>query len=427
MPQVERIPRFLGILLVALLLSGCTLVTVDQMYAPPRRSQEDRALQSAIDQAMTGLEYSAPAAGEYQQTVQTADLDGDGEEEYLLFAKAREEKPLRILIFHRQDGGFYHTETLESYGERFDRVEYAQLDGKGGVEIVVGVRLSDKLPRSVSAYAWTDGESVRLLSATCSAFLTLSMDAAPGGELLLLRPGEGENDPGIAELYTFLDGATQRSNRVEMSAPTARLRRVLTGALADGTPAVFAASSAGEGNLITDVFALLNGELRNVSPGGALRGDDVLAEDIDGDGILELPQVLARQPDGEGSLIRWYALAPDGSEKTKRYTFHDFTAGWYLDLDPGWVDRVTVAQREDAWEFSLTDEKTQESRLIFTIYAFSGADRDAQAVSRNRFLLLRAEQTTFAARLEADSAAVTRQGLMDSFHLILRDWKTGEM
>ena len=69
MPQVERIPRFLGALLLALLLSGCALVTVDQMYAPPRRSQEDQALQSAIDQAMTGLEYSAPAAGEHQQTV----------------------------------------------------------------------------------------------------------------------------------------------------------------------------------------------------------------------------------------------------------------------------------------------------------------------------------------------------------------------
>ena len=76
-----RISKLLLVLAIALTLSGCAMRTVDQMYALPKRSQAYSNLQSAIDQAMTGLEYAAPSAGENQQTVQQADLNGDGLDE----------------------------------------------------------------------------------------------------------------------------------------------------------------------------------------------------------------------------------------------------------------------------------------------------------------------------------------------------------
>ena len=74
------------LLLVVLVFCSCA-VTVDEMYCPPKRSEEYNNLQSAIDSAMYELSYCAPLTGEYQQTVQMADLDGDGEQEYLLLPK----------------------------------------------------------------------------------------------------------------------------------------------------------------------------------------------------------------------------------------------------------------------------------------------------------------------------------------------------
>ena len=79
----------ISVMLSALLLSGCAMRTIDELYAPPKRSEEYSRLQSAIDIAMAGLEYSAPLSGENQQAVQMADLDGDGVEEYLVFAKGK--------------------------------------------------------------------------------------------------------------------------------------------------------------------------------------------------------------------------------------------------------------------------------------------------------------------------------------------------
>ena len=94
--------NFILLLLVSLLLSGCALRTVDQMYCLPKRSQEYSDLQSAIDGAMVDLEYSSPLSGENRQTVQMADLDGDREEEYLLFARGSLDKPMKILMHIRK-------------------------------------------------------------------------------------------------------------------------------------------------------------------------------------------------------------------------------------------------------------------------------------------------------------------------------------
>jgi NAD(P)H-hydrate epimerase len=91
---------------VALVFSGCALRTVEEMYSLPKRSEKYNKLQTAIDEAMTGLEYSAPTSGDNRQILQNADLDGDGSDEYIIFAKGETERPLRMLIFRQEsDGG----------------------------------------------------------------------------------------------------------------------------------------------------------------------------------------------------------------------------------------------------------------------------------------------------------------------------------
>ena len=112
-------------------------------------------MQSAIDSSMTGLNYCAPLSGEHQQTVQMADLDGDGVQEYLVFAKGSSEKPLRILIFCRIGQTYSLMDTIESTGSAFDLVEYVQMDKRAGVELVVGRQVSNEILRSVRVYSFS--------------------------------------------------------------------------------------------------------------------------------------------------------------------------------------------------------------------------------------------------------------------------------
>ena len=54
----------LAMLITAMLLTGCAMRTVEEMYALPKRSEEYSHLQTAIDTAMYGMSYSAHRSGE---------------------------------------------------------------------------------------------------------------------------------------------------------------------------------------------------------------------------------------------------------------------------------------------------------------------------------------------------------------------------
>jgi len=430
------------LLATVLLLSGCSLRTIDQMYCLPKRSESYQDLQRVIDQAMVGKEYSAPLSGENRQTVQLADLDGDGEQEYLLFARSSSEKPLQILIFGRVEGEYVLIDTVDGSGSYFDMVEYIQMDEKPGLEMVVGRQLSDQVLRSVSIYSMRDGSAQQLVSTNYTKFLTCDLDVDGQSEVMVLRPGLSETDNGVAELYTMVNGNVERSNEAVMSGPTDRLRRIILGKLHGGQPAVFVGTTVEESALITDIYALVDGHFTNVSLSNesgtsvqTLRNYYVYAEDIDNDGEVELPDLITmRSMESERNLsrrylIRWYAMAVNGSEITKMHTYHNYVGGWYLELDAAWASRISVVHRDNACDFYLWDSKNQQADKVFTVYALTGQDREEQAVTENRFVLHRSESTVYAAHMEVASGLmeISREDMIAGFHLIRQDWKTGEM
>lgn len=193
----KRIWLFPLLILASLLLTGCALQTVDEMYALPKRSKEYDSLQSAIDSAMYGLSYSAPVSGENQQTVQMADLDGDGVEEYIVFAQGNSANPLQVLIFRQEEDGTCRLmEVIQSNGSAFEQVEYVQMDNAPGYELVVGRQLSDQVLRSVSVYSFSSGSAEQLMMVGYSKFITCDLNDDGCSELMVILPGESE--PGQA-------------------------------------------------------------------------------------------------------------------------------------------------------------------------------------------------------------------------------------
>ena len=438
----KRILRIVLFLLTALLLSGCGMRTVDQMYCLPRRSETYNELQSVIDAAMSGLVYSSPNSGDNQQTVQMADLNGDGRDEYLVFAKGNTEKPMHILIF-RQDanGKAKLMETIESSGSAFEQVIYVDIDEAPGCELVVGRLLSDQVLRSVSIYTFSNGYAQQLLSAGYSKFLTCDLDSNGVSELMVIQPGGSGTRRGTAMLYSDGPHGVERSREVQLSAPAESIKRVMTGKLQDGSPAVFVASSYNENAIVTDIFANKDQHFTNVSfsyEAGTsvqtLRNYYVYADDVDEDGIVELPSPITMRPvygypnEGEQYLIRWYALNSQGQETDKLYSFHNFAGGWYLRLDSLRAEHMSVSQQGNVHLFYMWDEEFQEAAPVFSIYALTGSDQDAQAKEQNLFTLHRTEGVIYAAKLEMASGIyeITEEQLINSFRLIHQDWKTGE-
>lgn len=429
------------LILIATLLTACSIPTVEQMYQLPKRSDEYNDLQHAIDKAMSGLEYCAPLTGENRQTVQMADLNGDGEEEYLLFAKGTQDKPLKILVFQNVDDTFVNICNVECNGSAFDQIEYVNMDNTGGVEIVVGRQVSDQVIRSASVYTLTEGELIQLASVNYTKFLTVDFDGDGYSELFFLRPGQSETDNGVAELYSVKNGTIDRSNEVNMSQPVDRLKRMIVGKLFGGKTAVYVASTVGDTAFMTDVYTQIEGKLTNVTALNesgtsirTMRNFYVYADDIDNDGVVELPSLIEMKPLSDSSntdnhqLIRWYAMTPNGEEVDKMYTYHNFVGGWYTQIDSNWAPRVVVMHQGYQTEFYVWNENFSVNKKLMTISALTGQNREEQGLSDGRFILHKTESVVYSALLEevASEYGLDRETVVYSFRMIQQDWKTGE-
>ena len=436
----NRIKVTLMLFCVVLLLTGCTMRTVDEMYQLPRRSKTDDDLQSTIDEAMAGLNYAAPLAGENQQTVQMADLNGDGKTEYIVFARDNANKAIRILIFDQAEDSFRLFAMIESHGSAFEQVEYVDIDGEPGMEMVVGRQVSDQILRSLSVYTFSEDTPEQMMTANYLKFLTCDLDENGKTELLLIQPGETDADRGVVTLYSY-DQGMERSREVLLSASAASVRRIMASRLESGESAVFVASSVDESAVITDVFTIRDGSLSNISfskeSGNSvqtLRNYYVYADDIDGDGVLELPSLITMRDirsstsSGQQYLIRWYSMDISGQEHTKRHTFHNYVGGWYLELSDDWAERVSVIEASGSYWFYIWDPDFENAELVFSIHVLTGADREEAAEMDNRFVLHRSEGVIYAARLESAAAdyLITKEDLAPCFHLIHQAWKTGE-
>ena len=432
--------------ILVMTLSGCFFQSTDELYALPQQSQEYYELQSEIDQLMTGgAAYAAPTSGTNQQSVQLADLDGDYEDEAVVFLRTTGEKPLKAYIFDRIDEDFQRVAVIEGDGGSFASVEYVQIDGEPGVEMVLCRQISDQVPQALSVYALRDNRVVELMSASYNEYTTVDLDSDGKMDIFLLR-FSAEDRTGVAEYYHYTSTQIERAPEALLSTGVESVRRIITGQVDAGVPAVFVASLYEENSIVTDIFALRDGTFANITADTAagtsaqtVRNYNVYVTDIDEDGIIELPQphqLPTVSGDAEDAywIIDWYCLSIDGDMEKKLTTYHNYSDGWFLTLPEEWENQLTISYGEvetglSGYTFSRWIDADTEPEPIFTIYAFSGEDRNEEAASGGRFLLSERGDVTYAASFGSCAWAedLTEEDLAAMFHYIQIDWNSGEV
>ncbi len=418
----------LMLIVMAVVCSGCAMATVEELYCLPKRSEEYENVQAVIDKAMQGLSYAAPIYGDNRQVVQVADLDGDGTDEYLVFAKDNSDKPLKILIFSQLASGCVLMDTIEGYGFGFDFVSYAQMDDRPGVELIVGRQVSNQVMRSVSVYRFTSGFARQLLNTGYNEITTTDMDQDGVSELLLLTAGVSEKSAGSAKLYSYREGELQRSAEMQLSASMADFKLLEAGKLQDGTPAIYVTCGTDARSLVTDIFVYDRGDLLALSKGIMVPSMDnyyVYPEDVDNDGVLELPRLLRldsiSDADPAQHLIEWYSLDQHKQEIRKSYTYHNYAQNWYLELSRESVSKLAVRQSEEGCAFYYDGVK------LVTILALTDADREEQSQLPGCTVLYKGETVIYVAYLEdTDTQEEIKEELLARFHPIRVDLITEE-
>ncbi|QNL43692.1 VCBS repeat-containing protein [Oscillibacter hominis] len=435
------------LLAVTFCLSGCLFnASVEELYSLPQLPPEYTELRERIDAIMAGGgEYAAPQSGSNIQPVQMVDLDGDGEEEALAFMrKSADERPLKIYIFRSVDDSYEEAAVIEGSGSAIYSIAYTDMDQDGLQELIVGWRVSTEL-QALTVYSLKDFQPVELLRNTYSRYAVRDLNQDGLQELVMIRSDDQGNT--VADYYAWSDQTLVQRPSAKISVSIAELSsgRVRSGMLEGGVPALFVTGVEDSLFQVTDILAVKNDELVNITMNNAtgvsteiFRYQPLFPTDIDGDGLTEVPAPFDLA--GWGSTdacypINWRRYDLNGSPSLAISTYHDVADGWYLILPEEWKKRVTISRDdgdpdEIAVTFAIQGSDTEPYQEFLKIYTISGSSPEYKITQGSRFLLSRQAETIFAAELldanESWDFGITEDELRSSFKLIVTEWASGD-
>ncbi len=424
-------------------LAGCSLSDTDELYSLPQPPYEYLQLQGLIDDEIAaGWEYSAPTVGSFRQSVQLTDLNGDGVNEALAFLYSKETGP-KICVYRNGLSGYELAATITGEGTAIGRVEYADLDGDGMVEILTFWKMSSDM-RIFKAYSIENWDSSAVFTTSCTDFQVGDLDKNGRPDVAVLRL---DQNGGSVDVYNISTKGEVVKTEARLSASLSSVDRFRIATIGDGSPAIFVEGRYPEGNEfynLTDIIVSDEGKLKNIcldiSTGDsrAKRPYSVYCTDINGDGSLDVPfaEKLYSQPgySSDNYVFDWFRYDALGNSEACGSTYHNYTDGWYFMLPDGWRENLTVRREsaisgEKSVVLSSYDEETQELRDYLTIYVLSGENRNDRAKIAGRFTMFSSETVIYAAKLHTEDGALSseevQKDITDRFHLIYTEWITG--
>ncbi len=442
--KTKRLLMLILCLLMSVLLSGCFMKSVSELYTLPQQTEQYRAVQLAIEEtAPRGSQLMSPTEGNNLQPIQMADFDGDGADEIIGFVMASGEKPLKAYVFDSVDGKYVNTGATECGGRHFLRVDYAQIDGKGGVEIILSRAVAGQSTKMVDIYTFSDGNLILYLSTVYTDYLLADLDHDGKQDLFLTNFTAGQ-DAGTAELYRYLDDGISQDPHFPLTVAPDGLRRIRTGNLMQDQKAIFVDGVLSDGTAITEAFTFTEKDFSMLSSlyhlqlsSMPVQGECVFAMDFDMDGVMEFPEVMAlatdlATPASNYQCIRWYEVQTGGQKKADGVTYHHFSGGWYLRIPNRLGTNFSLAQTEattgnKGLTFYVGSQQMKENEL-FTMFSFTGAGRNIAVSEHNCFVLSSRNDTVYAARLGdgARGLNLTQEELSAMFHFIRVNWNMGE-
>ena len=439
------------------LLSGCLPWSAEDSYKLPRPPKDYKNLMNAVAQTKRELsvEYSVavedvpPSAGDNTSTVQLLDMDADGTQETAVtfFRVVGADMPVRLYFYTLQeDDSYLVSNVIQGEGDSVYAVHYADLDGaqdpltgKRCKEIVVSWRMgSDANYLGVYALEATQMQAQTLIMTAYQTYQLADLDR-DGLTELAVGHIDGELKTGQVELHDWNAAGLSTVSRVPLSSGLTAIGAMKANYLTDMVPALYITGDLADGSRVTDVVALQNGTLTNLSldPETGISREqvsgmrEIAASDVNNDYIVEIarPWQLPAYGSTSGAwLVDWVQYNDAGRAKEVGTTYHNAADGWYLVIPEHWQSRLTIYRNDSvsgqrAVIFALRQGEDKEPLPFLSIYKLTGASRSLRAASGNRFILAEDSSTVYAATFYSTwDCGLDQNDLLENFRLIVSSW-----
>ena len=439
------------------MLSGCLPWSAEDSYKLPKPPKDYENLMHAVAQTKRELaaEYSAtvedvpPSAGDNTSTIQLLDMDEDGslETAVTFFRIVGADMPVRLYFYTLQeDDRYLVSNVVQGDGDSVYAVHYADLDGvqdpltgKRCKEVVVSWRMgSDANCLGVYALEPEQIDAQMQMITTYEAYQLADLDR---DGLMELAVGQIDRELGAGrvDLHDWNAAGLATVSQVALSAGMTGISQMKADFLTDLVPALYISAAVSDAKRVTDVIALRDGTLTNLSldPETGISREtvdayrEVTVSDVNSDYILEVGRPWPLPAYGITSnpwLVDWVQYSETGRAKEVCTTYHNAADGWYLIIPEQWQDRLTIYRNDSvsgqrAVVFALWQGEEAEPMPFLSVYKLTGASRSLRAASGNRFILAEDSNAIYAATFyNTWDCGLDQNGLLENFRLIVSSW-----
>lgn len=359
-------------------LCSCGLdSSIDNLLSPPMMSEEQQEIYSALTKA-AGEDISLvyPRSGAYRSAFVFMDMDTDGEDEAVVFYSGINSKDsnVRVNILDKDEGEWRSVYDHAGAGTTVEQVFFTDLGGRGNIRMAIGYGYMTPTEKTLKLYSLGDGILSTEYTGTYYKTLTLDLDR-DGGEDIAVVNCNNENHTASLSLVTDRGNGAECVSTADMSSATVDLQNVISGYIGNDTPAVFIDGLLGSGNLSTEIIYCVNGELRNPAmidgselSSRTVRSQGLYSKDIDGDGIVEIPEKEAfpgyRDRQDTQYITNWNVF--ENYSVVKKYSsLTDPYQGYAFMLPVRWQGLVTLKNDGTTGEkvFYKYNGSLEQSRL----------------------------------------------------------------
>ena len=295
--------------LIALL--GFVIVTttfrpMESLMRPPKVEGENLSIQLAFEEKV-GSDYilKQPVSGNHRSAYNLIDLTGDKNDEVIVFySKTDNLGIVRMNVLDKVDGQWKSVADFQSAHSDIQEIEFADLNGDGNKEIVVGwTAFQNSYSKLMSVYEVSSNKkSVRIypiFGDYYSMFKVADFDANGKDDILALKYAvAGDSAEYNGAVLSYVDNAVTERKNFSLDKSVNSVAAINFDYFDDGLTRIFIDGYKADGGMLTDCFLwnVTDDEFERAYVGGnsiaslTSRTSSVVCKDINSDGLIELPR-----------------------------------------------------------------------------------------------------------------------------------------
>lgn len=378
--------RLLAAALLLVQLPACSFtMSVENMLSPPRLTAEQEQIYQALQNAAgSNLSLKYPKSGTRLSAFMVEDLDGDGEDEAIVFYEsgrsAAEENPLWICLLNQKDGVWSAIRDYPAAGAEIDRVDIEKLGTNPRTNLIIRYSVVDGSNHAAEVFHY-DAEAGELVRSLMVHYSQLSLrDLNQDGALELMTVSAAKPTLSAqATVYALDEKGNYYQSPLNLPESFTDVSRVLYGVLpgtGGGLPAVYMDGTAGATTAQTAVLCYRDNRLSLVYTDAPDRFPTTerlagyASADIDGDGEIEIPvntnfYGYEREEGSPLAMTNWY-VCRNGRLMRKCASYYAVQEGYVFLMPVRWENRVTAMMQDEEIVFYEYDreQSTADGRPV---------------------------------------------------------------